>query len=90
MIEENHQYWRALVFYLVGAHDIEDYLTWFVQCPLSFVFERNDSSSEAVKNQNPQCLILKKYDKVLLSWLLASISEGMFSHVSQFTTLNEF
>lgn len=53
-----------------------------LQCPSPFVVLPNESGT-SVKQPNPHFNIWKRYDKLLMSWLLASISESMFSHVSK-------
>lgn len=47
-----------------------------------------DGMSE-IRKRNEQYSIWKRFTKILLSWLMASISESMFSHLATCRTANE-
>lgn len=57
--------------------------------PSPFIYLKNENSSKVLKRRNPQYLICKKHDRVLMTWLLASISEYMFTYVFKCGTVNE-
>lgn len=89
LTEENYHYWRAQVLVTVGAHDLEDHLIGLSPCPSPFIFVKNVNESSALKQPNPQYHVWKKCDKLLMSWLLASILESMFDHVAKCATTSD-
>lgn len=71
----------------IGVDELEEQLTGILKCPLPFVKVPTDSGT-SVKQQNPQYQVWKRYDKLLISWLLVSMSECMFSHISKYDSAN--
>lgn len=49
----------------------------------------NDACGNIVNKQNPKYHKWKKLDKLLMSWLVASISESMFSHIARCSFVHE-
>lgn len=89
LTEENYQYQRTQALVTVDAHGLEDHLKGLIQCPSPFIFTQNDSKIGTMKQSNPQYLIWKRCDKLLMSQLLASISESMFDNVAKCATACE-
>lgn len=96
LIKGNYRFWRSQVLFAVGAHELENHLTGLDPCPSPFINEKiedsdaNFSGSTLFKKvPNPNYTIWKRVDKALVSWLLASISESMFGHISKCTSASE-
>lgn len=73
----------------MGAHDLEDHLTGLSPCPSSVIFVNNDDENCKMKQPNPHYHMCKKCDKLLMSWLLASISELVCDHVAKCVTTSD-
>lgn len=53
------------------------------------MIDENDACGNIVKKQNPKYHKWKKLDKLLMSWLVASISESTFSHIARCSFVHE-
>lgn len=89
LTEENYQYWRAQTPFMVAAFGLEDHLKGLLLCPAPFISVRNDSDSTNIKKVNPEYAVWKRFDKLHMSWLLASISECIYSHIAKGSTSTE-
>lgn len=72
-------------FFIAGAYDLKDHLTGLSPCPSPFIFVKNETDTGTIKQSNLDYHLWKHCDKLLLSWLLASILESMF-HVARCVT----
>ncbi|XP_031256999.1 uncharacterized protein LOC116114999 [Pistacia vera] len=80
LTRDNHRFWKSQILFAVGAHDLEDHLTRLISCPTPFIRVQSAGPTfEVVKKPNPEFHLWKKTDKLLVSWLLSSISESIFS-----------
>lgn len=61
---------------------MREHLTSLVSCPAAFVYVKSETTLNDVKQPNVEYYVWKRFDKLLMSWLLASIYEDMFSHVA--------
>ena len=86
--EENYRYWRAQVLYTVGAHNLRDHLIGVLACLIQCIVTKDDSGT-LLQQPNPKYSIWKRYDDLLMSWLMALISESMFGQVSKCENANQ-
>lgn len=88
----NYSFWKYQVLSNVANHDLEEHLIRLLPQPTQFIQVRSvdpSSSSVLVKKTNPEYLIWKKIDRMLICWLIASISEDIFPIVSKCHTTTE-
>lgn len=64
-------------FFIAGAYDLKDHLTGLSPCPSPFIFVKNETDTGTIKQSNLDYHLWKHCDKLLLSWLLASILESV-------------
>ncbi|XP_031282072.1 uncharacterized protein LOC116140601 [Pistacia vera] len=89
LTRDNYRFWKSQILFVAGSHDLGEHLTGLISCPTPFIKIQSESSYGVTeKKPNPAYVQWKKTDKSLVSWLLGSISESMFSVVSkgQFST----
>lgn len=60
-----------------------------ISFPPPFVHVKFDIGFSEFTQSNNDCLIWKCFDQLLMSWLLASISEEIFSNMANYVTTNE-
>lgn len=90
LTEDNYRYWRAQVLYtIVGPFDLDEQLPVVIACPSPFVIVENDACENIVKKLNLDYHRLKKLNKLLMSRLVASISQSMFSHIARCSSAYE-
>lgn len=75
--EANYRYWRAQVLFAVEAYGLEGHLTGSSLCPSPFVNNEIGDEISEVRETDPQYRLWKRIDKLLMRWLLASVSESM-------------
>ena len=79
--------------FAVGSHELEDHLLGKIACPPPLILAESsvDNDLNELKEDvrvrsdkiNPDFVMWKRTDKFIVSWLLASISESVFSNVSK-------
>lgn len=89
LTDENYRYWRTQALLAAGAHDLEEHLTGLVTCPLPFVYVKSDNDDGDIKTRNSEYYMWKRYDKLLMGWLISSVSENLFSLVSNYSSASE-
>lgn len=57
--------------------------------PTPFVLVKSKNGLYDVKQVNSEYFVWKRFDELLMSWLLASISKDMFSNVANCLTTSD-
>lgn len=73
----------------MGAHDHEKPLTGLAHCPKPFLLAKSNDGVNKVKVVNNMFFVWKRFAKLLMSWLISSISGDLFNVVSGYRSVNE-
>lgn len=88
----NFSFWRYQLLLVVRAHNLESHLLGLSAYPAPFIQIRTLVTAEetiVTKQTNLDYIVRLKIDKQLVSWLVLSISESMFSVISKCKVANE-
>ncbi|KAF7824348.1 Retrovirus-related Pol polyprotein from transposon TNT 1-94 [Senna tora] len=77
--DKNYLLWRQQILAALEGHDLEKYVTGSRFVPPKFDTEGDRDAGKLSLNY----LKWKKQDKVILSWLLGSMTESMLTHVNE-------
>lgn len=86
LTKDINKYWHAKALFIICVYELDDQLTGLVSCPSHFFIVENDACGSSIKQQNPKYHKWKKLDKLLMSQLIVSLFENMFSDVARCTT----
>ncbi|KAF7833260.1 Retrovirus-related Pol polyprotein from transposon TNT 1-94 [Senna tora] len=79
MDDLNYLIWRLQVVTVVNGYDLYTFLLGGKHIPTHFL----TGEDELLNRPNPQYLSWKRQDKVLMSWMVMSMTEGMVSRMVQ-------
>ena len=82
--KNNHIYWKAQVLAAIQALDLEDYVCGLNQPSIKFVSVQSiNESGETIVEQkmSQEYNNWKRIDKLLISWIYSTISEGVIGQV---------
>ncbi|KAK6130731.1 hypothetical protein DH2020_035519 [Rehmannia glutinosa] len=79
----NFQFWKAQVLSTVRAYGLDGLLFGTDLAPTQFLISSDDASSSLTPVINPDYTFWLRRDQLLLSWMLASISESMFGYLTR-------
>lgn len=85
-------FWKSQILFVVKAHGLEAHLSNLSACPTPFYNEQVDGSgscSSKIKKPNPKYLHWKRVDNMLVSWLLGSLLQSIFSAISKCQYVSE-